>query len=109
MIKRAMDSPEFRMAQKIDERISMMKALGILAYTTCDYLELQFGCKRNGMMNYLKFLGMRIKELYNDQEYFELAKERYESLYKLDVPKTLDLDSFCDPQYIEKIFKEANL
>ena len=67
----AMNTREYKEARKNEEREIALRTYAHFCLIACDYLQMNFNCKRNGIMKFLKYAAGVLKYIaYEDDGYF---------------------------------------
>ena len=71
MAKEIISSKKYQDARKADMEQAALDAYCRFCLVACDYLQINFGCKRNGIMKFLKYATEIMKYTLEDDKYFE--------------------------------------
>lgn len=71
MAKEIISSKKYQEARKADMEQAALDAYCRFCLVACDYLQMNFNCKRNGIMKFLKCASDVIQYTTGDDKYFE--------------------------------------
>lgn len=86
------NSPKYQEARKKDMEQSTLKALVCFAFIGLLYLELNFRCKKNGLVKFLEFVKANVADIGNDEEFLKCSNEYFKKNYDLDAMKYLGME-----------------
>ena len=91
LLEQVLNSPEYREERRKWEEQAVLQALLRFTFICLEYLESKFRCKKNGFIKFLDFVKWTMKDLEEDEEYFDHCNGYYKENYDLDVMEYLGL------------------
>ena len=92
LAKEFVHSKIYKQAMDEMETQAVLAAYARIGYFAAEYLELNFHCKRDGILKLLNFLHTRMTEVGEDETYFKDVKKYYLDNYNLDVEQELGIE-----------------
>lgn len=82
-----MSSPEYKEHQKKMRQHDAVASMTKFLYVGIKWLELNFHCKREGILKFMQFFVGRMREIGRDDdlEYFADAEQRLQEMYGISV------------------------
>ena len=72
MAKELMNSQVYREARRKDKEEATLHALGMFTFIGMLWLEMNFGCKRKGLLRFLEFVMGTVADFKKDPEYADI-------------------------------------
>ena len=91
LAEEVMNTPEFKEAMRQRDEQAILNALGRFIFMMCGFLETKHGYKRLGLVRFLHFVKMGLKEMDDNESFFVGYNEHYIEEYGLDVLAELGL------------------
>ncbi len=90
-IEEAMNTPEYKEAQRQQEEQAVLNALGRFTFMMCEFLETRHGYKAEGLKKFLKFVHGCLEYTGDNEMYFKDCLDYYKEEYGVDVLAELGL------------------
>lgn len=90
-IDQVLNSPEYREERRKWEEQAVLQALLKFVFIGLIWLEMNFRCKRNGLIKFLEFVKGTMADIDGDEEFFKDSNDYYIENYNLDVMEYLGM------------------
>jgi ABC-type phosphate/phosphonate transport system permease subunit len=90
-IDQVLNEPEYREERRKWEEQAVLQALLKFVFIGLVWLEMNFRCKRNGLIKFLEFVKGTMADIEGDDEFFNAANKYYVEKYNLDVMEYLGM------------------
>lgn len=84
-IDEALNSPKYKEERRKWEEQAVLQALLKFVFIGLIWLEMNFRCKRNGLVKFLEFVKGTMADINDDQDFFLDSNKYYIEKYNLDV------------------------
>ena len=101
MIREAMNSPKYKKARKKDIEQAALRGLAQFCFIALLWLEMNFRCKREGIIKFLTFTKKTVEEIGRDVDFLKASNKYYIEKYDIDVMRFLGM-AFEEDENIEK-------
>lgn len=91
-IDQILNEPKYKEERRKWEEQAVLQALLKFVFLGLIWLEMNFHCKRNGLVKFLEFVKGQLAEIEGDDEFFIASNKYYIENYGLDVVKYLGLE-----------------
>lgn len=91
-IDQVLNEPIYREERRKWEEQAVLQALLKFVFIGLIWLEMNFRCKRNGLIKFLEFVKGQLAEIDGDDEFFNDSNKYYKENYNLDVFNYLGLE-----------------
>ena len=92
MAKELMSSQIYREARRQDKEEATLHALGMFAFVGMIWLEMNFRCKRAGLLKFLDFLKGTVIDFKKDPNWLEASDQYFKETYGIDALAYLGLE-----------------
>jgi hypothetical protein len=84
MAKELMNTPQYREARRRDRESATIHALGMFMFMGMIWLEMNFNCKRKGLLRFLDFVKATVIDFKNDPNWLEASDAYFKETYNID-------------------------
>lgn len=91
IIKQIMNSKEFQDAKKKDMEQSALRGLAHFTLIGCLYMELNFRCRRKGLLKFIEFVKGNVEEVGKDNDLLKASNQYFKDKYEIDVMRELGM------------------
>jgi hypothetical protein len=85
LAEEVMNTPEFKEAMRQQNEQAILNALGRFTFMMCGYLETKHRYGKLGLLRFMHFVKMGLKEMDDNENFFVGYNEHYIEEYGLDV------------------------